>query len=189
MRRCGTCDSVSQRSDSALIKPRAMLIDLDDTIIDYRSGVLSCWREVCAYAARDVPGLDPEVLFREICSVRDWYWSDPVRHKEGRADMRAARSRVANLALQGVGFDLSDFARDLGWMYQELRDERATLIPGAVDALQRFRTEGIRLALITKRDWRSAEREDRALRFGAPPRTVSSSKARPVLVSLSPKST
>ena len=108
-----------------MIKPRAMLIDLDDTIIDYRSGVYSCWREVCAYAARNVPGLDPEDLFREICNVRDWYWSDPERHKEGRADMRAARSHVAILALLRVEFDLPDIARDLGWMYQDLRDERA----------------------------------------------------------------
>ena len=44
----------------ALNKPRAMLVDLDDTIIDYRSGVDPCWRLVCADAADRVPGLDAD---------------------------------------------------------------------------------------------------------------------------------
>ncbi len=132
-----------------MMNPRAMLIDLDDTIIDYRSGVHSCWREVCAYAARQIPGMEADDLFREICRTRDWYWSDPERHMKGRADMRAARTHVAKLALFRIGVDLPEIARDLGWMYQDLRDEQAKLIPGAVEALQEFSREGIALALIT----------------------------------------
>lgn len=130
-------------------KPQAMLIDLDDTIIDYRSGVHPCWRVVCDNAGTQVRGLDADDLFLAVCRVRDWYWSDPVRHRTGRADMRAARTDVARRALLSLGFDLPNLARELGWAYQDLRDERAQLIPGAVEALQRFKRHGIGLALIT----------------------------------------
>ncbi len=126
-----------------------MLIDLDDTIIDGRSGVFSCWREVCGEAAQEVPGLDANDLYVAICSVRDWYWADPTRHRAGRADLPAARAEVVQRALRSLGFDLPDLAREMGWTYQELRDERTFLIPGAVEALRRFSEDGIGLAMIT----------------------------------------
>ena len=37
----------------------------------------------------------------------------------------------------------------MGWAYQELRDERTSLIPGAVEALQRFKEDAVGIAMIT----------------------------------------
>ena len=126
-----------------------MLVDLDDTIIDYRSGVDPCWRLVCADAADRVPGLDADKLYREIIQRRDWYWSDPERHRIGRSDLSAASAGIVGWSLRRQGFDLPDLAYDLGVSYRRRRDERAELVPGAVEALRRFRRQGIGLALIT----------------------------------------
>ena len=129
--------------------PRAMLVDLDDTIIDYRSGVVPCWRLVCAGAAARVPGLDASDLYDEIRRTREWYWSDPERHRIGRADLIAASTGIVLQSLRNLGFDLPDLARDVARSYREMREERADLFPGAVDALRRFRSRGVALAMIT----------------------------------------
>ena len=126
-----------------------MLIDLDDTIIDYRSGKNPCWRLVCADAAERVPGLDSGELQAEILRRRDWYWSDPARHRTGRLDLNAASIGIVDWSLRRLGFDLPDLAQEMGQSYRRKRDERAELFPGAVEALRRFRSQGIGLALIT----------------------------------------
>ena len=126
-----------------------MLVDLDDTIIDYHSGVDPCWHLVCADAVDRVPGLDADDLVREILQRRDWYWSDPERHRIGRANLSAASISIVDWSLRRLGFDLPDLAHDLGLSYRRKREERAELFPGAVEALRRFRNQGIDLALIT----------------------------------------
>ena len=126
-----------------------MLVDLDDTIIDYRSGKNPCWRSVCSDAAERVPGLDADDLFREIIRTRDWYWSDPERHRIGRLGLNAASIGIVDCSLRSMGFDLPDLAQEMGLSYRRKREEQAKLFPGAVEALRRFRSQGIGLALIT----------------------------------------
>ena len=130
-------------------KPRAMLIDLDDTIIDDGSGVEPCWRMVCGEAAKRVSGLDSHALFQEIMATRAWYWSGPERHRIGRADLRRVSIGIVRRSLRRLGFDLPGLADDLGEMYRKRRSQTTELIPGAVEALCRFRGYGIDLALIT----------------------------------------
>ena len=96
--------------DSAVTPPRAMLVDLDDTIIDDRSGGDPCWRLVCADTAARVPELDADHLYDEILRTREWYWSDPERHRIGRADLVAASAGVVLRSLRKLGFDLPDLA-------------------------------------------------------------------------------
>ena len=138
---------LSEESRRASV-PRAMLIDLDDTIIHF-PGQEESWREVCADGAARVPGLDAEELFREITVARYWYWSDPERHRIGRQHLNVASIGIVRLALGKLGFDLPDLARDMGLSYRAMREEGAEPIPGAVEALQRFGDRGIGLAMIT----------------------------------------
>lgn len=128
--------------------PRAMLIDLDDTLIHF-PGQEESWRQVCTDGAARVPGLDSEELFNEITPTRYWFWSDPERHRIGRQDTKAASIGIVRRALGKLGFDLPDVARDLGLLYRAKRDGNAELIPGAAEALQRFRDLGMGLAMIT----------------------------------------
>jgi putative hydrolase of the HAD superfamily len=127
----------------------ALLVDLDDTIINYGGSTGTSWRTVCLWAAQEMPGLDADALEAAIHRIRRWYWSDPERHREGRADLRAASCRIVQQALIELGHDRPDLAQTMAQRYRDLRDESLHLFPGAVEALERLRARGLRLGLVT----------------------------------------
>src|SRR5437773_7231536 len=93
------------------VLPRALLVDLDDTIIDDTGGADSCWNAVC----REVAGrlcTPAGTLISTILQVRDWYWSDTARHRVGRMDLRAATRSMVEQALASLGLDTS-LAREI----------------------------------------------------------------------------
>jgi putative hydrolase of the HAD superfamily len=129
--------------------PRAILIDLDDTLIDDTSNVDACWDDACAATAPRLPGVAVDRLRAEIDKLTSWYWSDPKRHRRGRLDLRAVRRHILELVFDQLGIDDSGLARDLAEMYRKLREERAQMFPGALDALARLRAQGVRLGMMT----------------------------------------
>jgi putative hydrolase of the HAD superfamily len=124
--------------------PRAVLVDLDETIVD-GSAVVDCWKVACECCP---PDAEPQVL-AEILRLRDWYWSDPERHRQGRLDLSAARRYIAGLALENLGHDAAGLADRIGERYDQCRDERTVLFPDAVAVLTWLRESGCRLALVT----------------------------------------
>ncbi len=68
---------------------KALLVDLDDTLLDYSGGVDECWLEACEALAGPA-GIDPAGLVAAIVETRRWFWSDPGRHRT-RAHRHAAR--------------------------------------------------------------------------------------------------
>ena len=71
-----------------------MMIDLDDTLIDYTSGSAPTWRPVYVAFEPRVPGLDTGILYDAITRTRSWFWSDPDRHRTGRANTIAAHKSI-----------------------------------------------------------------------------------------------
>ena len=147
--------------------PRAILFDLDDTILAYTLKVDSCWRTVCNRFAVEVPGLTPDRLLAEIDRVRDWYWSDPERHRRGRLDLERARQELVGIALQALGVDRPDLARRIVQDFSALRDETLRPFPGALEMLHRLRRLGVRLALVSNGS--SAAQRYKIDRFGLAP--------------------
>ncbi len=129
--------------------PRVILIDLDDTLLDDSSNVDACWDDACDAVAPRLPGVGVDRLRAEINKLTSWYWSDPKRHRTGRLDLRAVRRHILELVFAELGIDDNDLARDLAEMYRELREERAQMFPGAIDALDRLRAQGVRLGMMT----------------------------------------
>jgi len=129
--------------------PEAIIFDLDDTIIDDSGAVAASWDEVCREAATRVNGLDPAALLAAIERERDWFWSDPARHREGRLDLRAASTRIVEQALGLLGYDMPGAGAEISNRYRDLREERISLFPGAIETIERFRSKGIRLGMAT----------------------------------------
>ena len=125
--------------------PRAVLVDLDDTIVD-GSAVVDCWVDACECC---VPPMDPRTVLAEILRLREWFWSDPARHRQGRLDLGAARRQIARMALVGVGCDDAGVAERIAERYDRCREARTVLYPGAVETLTWLRASGCRLALLT----------------------------------------
>ena len=129
--------------------PRAILIDLDDTLLDDSSNVDACWTDVLAAAESRLSGVDLRRLRAAIDKQNSWFWSDPKRHRIGRLDLRRNTRAILEQVFAKLGIDDADLAREIAETYRDLRDERSTLFPGATDALGRLRAEGVRLGMMT----------------------------------------
>jgi len=148
--------------------PQAIIFDLDDTIIDDSSAVSSCWEQTCSEAAVRIAGLDPVALLFAIERKRDWYWSDPARHREGRmGDLRVASTRIVDEALISLGYDSPGAGSVIANRYRDLRDERIALFPGAIETLDWFCSRGVRLGMATNGS--AAGQRAKIERFGLAP--------------------
>ena len=105
--------------------PEAILLDLDDTILDDSGCVESCWTDACREAARLLPVLDPTVLQEQIRDYAGWWWSDASRHRRGRLDLRAATSEIVEEAFRRLGHNGVGVPAAIANLYRDLREERA----------------------------------------------------------------
>jgi putative hydrolase of the HAD superfamily len=129
--------------------PKAIFLDLDDTIIAYSKGVEACWERLCEdYSAR-VAGTTPGALLAALDEVRGWYWRDPERHRRGRLDLRRARRQIVVQAFSRLEIDAPDLAEEMADSYTIEREESMELFPEVVEALRAVRRRTKHLALIT----------------------------------------
>ena len=128
--------------------PRAIFFDLDDTLIDDSSGVDSGWREAITACTAGL-AIDIETLVDSVFKVRAWYWSDPDRHRVGRADLRQASTWIVGEALSHMGVDNPALSQRIAHQYRDIREDGRKLLPGAVETLDQARELGIRIALLT----------------------------------------
>jgi len=146
---------------------RALLLDLDDTLLDYSSGVEACWQAACASAAGGV-ALAP--LVAALVEARRWFWSDPERHRLERVDMPRAWARIATNALERCGADVR-LGPAIAEAYAVRRRAEMALFPDALGCLGALRATGLPLALVTNGDAREQrfkiERHDLARYFDA----------------------
>lgn len=129
--------------------PRAVLLDLDDTIVDDSGGSAGCWRDACALHQEALDPIGADTLDDAIRRARRWYWADADRHRDGRLDLPAARTHVTRLALQELGRDDADLAAAIASTYGALRTRDLRLLDGALETVTWLRERGCRLALVT----------------------------------------
>jgi putative hydrolase of the HAD superfamily len=144
--------------------PRAILLDLDDTILDDSSLVDACWSTACeSHADRFAPVSVADVL-DSIRKQSSWYWSDPERHRAGRLELNAARREVVRLALATLHIADPAIATAIGDAYSRHRDAGMAPLPDAIDTVRWLKSRGIRLALLT--NGAGAAQRTKIARFG-----------------------
>jgi putative hydrolase of the HAD superfamily len=129
--------------------PRALLLDLDDTILDDSSLVSDSWRIACAGHAHRLAPLAPEAVVEAIRTKSKWFWGDPDRHREGRLQLDAARRSVVDMALRELGIEDTSLADCIGDSYSHHRDVGMQALPDAIETVRWLRESGRRLALLT----------------------------------------
>jgi putative hydrolase of the HAD superfamily len=129
--------------------PSAVLLDLDDTILNDSGSVDESWRHACASHAAQLAPLDAAVVIEAIRTTSKWYWDDPDRHREGRLRLDAARCDVVRLALRDLGVDDVALADGIGHAYSHRRDLGMAPLPDAIETVKWLRESGRRLALLT----------------------------------------
>ena len=147
--------------------PRAVLLDLDDTILVFDSASPAAWIAACRRLADRLDGVAPARLHDAFEREGLWYWSDPARHVAGRLDIRRAWREVARGALARVGIDDERLVREMGAAYSEERIAAIRPVPGALDVLTRLRNAGVSTALVTNGG--AAGQRAKIERFGLEP--------------------
>ena len=134
--------------------PRAVLFDLDDTILVAFGPSASQWRRVIGASAGALGGLAATVLIDAIEDTSRALWADPGRHKYWRQRIGEARRRIvatafAELASAGhavPGRAVSDALADA---YNAMHEAELRMFPGAHETVDGLRERGVRLALVT----------------------------------------
>src|SRR5262249_3550509 len=129
--------------------PLAIFLDLDDTILAFTEVADDCWKSLCRRYADALPGVTPETLYAAVTQSREWFWSDPERHRIGRNDLRWARRHIVRGAFASHGIHAPDLAVQLADAYTSERETLVRPFPGAIETLQALHQRGVQLALLT----------------------------------------
>jgi len=129
--------------------PKAMLLDLDDTIVTDNAISEETWRTGCRRFVPFLGGISADTLCAGIKNVAEGYWRDHENHRQGRLNLKATRREIVRSALRKMGLNDDKLAGEISDMYTAEKELAVAPIPGAIETLRSFKDIGLRLALIT----------------------------------------
>jgi HAD superfamily hydrolase (TIGR01509 family) len=127
---------------------RAVLLDLDDTLLDNRSGVSVAWDRVSAMLAAE-HAFTAEAARELIDSESDWFWADSSRHRTGRLDLLAARRTILSRVLEKLGTADAPLVERAACVYGEHRFSTLCFEEEALAVLADLRRRVERIGLVT----------------------------------------
>jgi putative hydrolase of the HAD superfamily len=135
--------------------PRAMLIDLDDTILSAFGAAEGQWRRVIAEFGDRLGPHPPEAVYASIQAYSRHLWSDQARHKHWRHRIGDARRHIIETAFaqlraeNGLPAPPPAVCHALADRFNEIQEAELKMFPGAHETLDRLKELGVRLALVT----------------------------------------
>src|SRR3989304_8949138 len=84
---------------------KAMLFDLDDTVIAFDAVTDQSWQEVCRQFAPRIKGIEVNRLYTTIKEIKDWDISDKERHRYMRLNIDAYRREMVGMSFARLGID------------------------------------------------------------------------------------
>ena len=137
---------------SKMALPRAMLIDMDDTILSAYGRPELAWNTIVREFAGELAGLPPGLVATEVLTFARQFWStaEPAwRLKLGEARQLTVKGGFERLAAAGHPTLPDELAMRIADRFTAYREEEMFVFPGAHDAIDALRALGVRLALIT----------------------------------------
>jgi putative hydrolase of the HAD superfamily len=131
-----------------LSKPKAILLDLDDTIIDLTRATENLWRVISEQFAPQA-GVSAIAFADALNHTRTWFWDGPDRHREWRMKINEARGEIVRHALQRLSVDAPHIPLAVSQIDESLLFDGIQPFPNAIETLHHFRAQGMRLALLT----------------------------------------
>ena len=132
--------------------PRAMLIDMDDTILSAYGRPEIAWNKVAAEFAHEFGPLLPQQVAAAILDSGRRFWATAEaawRLKLAEARHVVVKDGFVALAAAGQPALSMDLAVRLADRLTAYRKEEMFMFPGAHDAIDTFKALGVKLALVT----------------------------------------
>jgi putative hydrolase of the HAD superfamily len=132
--------------------PRAMLIDMDDTILSAYGRPEIAWNMITAeYAGELAPVPSQQAAAAILTFARNfWATAEPAwRLKLEEARRVSVKGGFAALAANGHPLLPDDLAIRLADRFTAYREEEMFVFPGAHDAIDALKARGVKLALVT----------------------------------------
>lgn len=139
----------------AAVKPRALLFDLDDTLVSFSTGQERLWLQVLEEHGALLVGSQPDRDLNELVRVLDEsvspaYWADEERAVRGRLELYRARREVLSLGLEAMGWDVPTAAIErVADAYTDAKERAVAPLGDAIPVVHHLRKQGYALALLT----------------------------------------
>jgi putative hydrolase of the HAD superfamily len=142
--------SAANREVDAALLPRAILFDLDDTILAAGQRLEILRLIVREFEIELRPFLPDEVAERLDAALAA-FWSDPERHKIARFGIPEARRQVIADAFVATGSEHMSpaLAERVAARFTAARDQLTEFFPGARETIEALKARGVLLALVT----------------------------------------
>lgn len=132
--------------------PRAMLIDMDDTILSAYARPELAWTIISTEFADEIAPYEAQMVAAAITGAAREFWSKAGA--EWRLKLIEARQLVvkggfAALAAAGGRALPDDLAVRIGDRFTSYREEQMFVFPGAHEAIDELKARGVKLALVT----------------------------------------
>ena len=122
---------------------------MDDTLLTYTITLESAWKKACEISVKDNEAFAAEELLHQINIVREWYWSDPERHRLGRLNLLKARTSFIRMALKKLGCEDDKLAVNIATGFSKIIDGTLDFFPDVEDTLRQLVIKDVKLALLT----------------------------------------
>lgn len=128
--------------------PKAILFDLDDTIISLKGTANETWKIICDEYSSANNNVDSKILYETITKIRLDYWNDRKCNDRGRKNQKEARREILGKVFDELGLPGAD-VNSVADTYSEKRLKALKLFPMAQETLEYLKKLGIKLGLIT----------------------------------------
>ena len=134
--------------------PKAILFDLDDTLIHAHVDVENAWLAVAQEFSSELGSLTPVEFSDVASSIARSFWSDADRHSHWRLRIQDARREVVRrtmtrLVAQGREVPSARISNRIADRFTSYREENMYLFADTHEVLDEFRRRGVLLTLIT----------------------------------------
>ena len=137
---------------TAIELPRAMLIDMDDTILSAYGRPEIAWHTIASEFAKELGPVSPQEAATEILTFARNFWAtaEPAwRLRLAEARRVAVKGGFAALAANGHAPLPDELANRIADRFTTYREEEMFVFPGAHEAIDALKALGVRLALVT----------------------------------------
>ena len=129
--------------------PKALLVDLDDTIIGNEIMKVQCLYRTIDRFRTEMGHIEPVEFVETFLSLGESFWSDMDRNRIWRMKLREAWKLIMEDVLLKLGIDDSNLANKIANRYAKERNDSLFLFQGSRETLEKLRQSGVILSLLT----------------------------------------